>query len=147
MAYALTTPTTATSTVEASDASARPLWRRGVVAALVAAAATTIIATVADAAGVSFAGSDGKAIPRAGFTQLTVLFSLVGVALAAVLARKAQHPRSTFRKVTVGLTALSVLPDFVMGFDGASIAALISSHLVAAAIVIPTLARRLAPTR
>ena len=49
---------------------------------------------------------------------------------------------------TVGLTALSIVPDLVTaGFDPASRAVLILTHLVAAAIVIPVVARRLPESR
>ena len=68
----------------------------------------------------------------------------IGVALAAVLARKARRPRSTFVRTTVLLTALSYVPDLVSGFDVASTATLITLHTIAAMIVIPVLARRLA---
>ncbi len=45
------------------------------------------------------------------------------------------------------LIALSFVPDLTFGFDAASAATLIALHTVAAAIVVPTLARRLTPTR
>ena len=131
-----------------TTASTRPtVWRHGVAAGAVAAVVTTTIATVAAAAGVSFADSTGESIPVYAFPQLTIVFSLVGVALAAVLARRARRPRSTFVRTTVGLTALSVVPDLTFGFDAASAATLIACHLTAAAIVVPTLARRLSATR
>ncbi|SFB72169.1 hypothetical protein SAMN04487968_101138 [Nocardioides terrae] len=120
------------------------VWKHGVAAAAAAAAATTTVAAVASSAGVSFADRSGASIPVAAFTQLTLIFSLVGVALAAVLARKARRPRPTFVRTTVALTVLSLVPDATFGFDGASAATLMSLHVLAAAIVIPTLARRLA---
>jgi uncharacterized membrane protein YoaK (UPF0700 family) len=109
--------------------------------------ATTVLAAVASAAGISFADSTGASIPIAGFAQLTLVFSLVGVAIAAVMARKARRPRPTFVRTTVTLTALSVVPDLTFGFDAGSAATLITLHTVAAAIVVPTLAGRLARTR
>ena len=45
------------------------------------------------------------------------------------------------------LTTLSIVPDVTFGFAAASAAVLIVAHLTAAAIVIPTLASRLAVTR
>jgi len=128
-----------------STTATRPtVWKHGVAASVAAAAATTTGAAVASAAGVSFADSSGASIPVAGFAQLTLVFSLVGVALSAVLARKAHRPRSTFVRTTVALTALSVVPDATFGFDVASAVTLMSLHVLAAAIVIPTIARRLA---
>ena len=102
---------------------------------------------MASAAGVSFADSTGASIPIAGFAQLTLVFSLIGVGLAAVLARRARHPRSTFVRTAVALTVLSFVPDLTFGFDAASAATLITLHTIAAAIVVPTLAGRLARTR
>lgn len=134
--------TTTTSTRER-----RPVWKHGVTAALVAAATTTVLAAVAKAAGVSFADSTGASIPVLGFTELTVFFSLIGTGIAAVMARKARRPRSTFVRTAVALTALSYVPDLVAGFSAGSAATLIALHSVAAAIVVPTLAGRLARTR
>jgi uncharacterized membrane protein YoaK (UPF0700 family) len=95
------------------------------------------------AAGVSFADGTGASIPTAAFAQLTLVFSLVGVGIAAVIARKARRPRATFVRTAVALTALSFVPDLAVGFDAGSAATLITLHTVAAAIVVPTLARRL----
>src|SRR6266487_3744244 len=74
----------------------QPVWKHGVAAAVVASLATTVLAAVASAAGVSFADSTGASIPLAGFAQLTLVFSLVGVGIAAIMARKARRPQTTF---------------------------------------------------
>ena len=142
-------PTTATNAVVTarSTTERRPVWKHGVAAAVAASVATTVLAAVASAAGVSFGDGTGASIPIAGFTQLTLVFSLLGVGLASVLARKARRPRPTFVRTTVALTAVSFVPDLTFGFDGPSAATLIALHTVAAAIVIPTLAGRLARTR
>lgn len=125
----------------------RPVWKHGVAAAVVASVATTVLAAIASAAGVSFADSTGASIPIAGFAQLTLVFSLVGVGIAAIMARKARRPRATFVRTAVALTALSFVPDLTFGFDAGSAATLITLHTVAAAIVVPTLAGRLARAR
>ncbi len=140
-------PTTTTSTAPTPATERQSLWKHGVAAAFGASVATTVLAALASAAGVSFANTPGESIPIAGFAQLTLVFSLVGVGLAAVLARKARRPRSTFVRTAFALTALSFVPDLTFGFDAASAATLITLHTVAAAIVIPTLAGRLARTR
>jgi Family of unknown function (DUF6069) len=70
-----------------------------------------------------------------------------GVGIAAVMARKARRPRATFVRTAVALTVLSFVPDLTFGFDAGSAATLITLHTVAAAIVVPTLAGRLARTR
>jgi amino acid transporter len=125
----------------------QPVWKHGVAAAVIASTATTALAAAASTAGVSFADNTGASIPLAGFAQLTLVFSLVGVGLAAVVARKARRPRRTFVRTTVALTVLSFVPDLTFGFDAGSAATLITLHIVAAAIVVPALAGRLARTR
>lgn len=140
----LVTPLVSPSTARVTS---QPVWKHGLAAAVCASVATTGVAALASAAGVSFADSTGESIPTSGFTTLTLLFSLVGVAIAAVMARKSRRPRSTFVRTAVALTVLSYVPDLVAGFDVASAATLISLHTVAAVIVVPTLAGRLARTR
>jgi hypothetical protein len=140
-------PTTHVTTAPALRAGRQPIWKHGVAAAVVASMATTALAAVASAAGVSFADSSGAGIPIAGFAQLTLIFSLLGAVLAAVMARTARRPRSTFVRTTIALTGLSFVPDLTFGFDAGSAATLITLHTVAAAIVVPTLATRLARTR
>lgn len=139
--------TTTTTSESVAAAGRRPVGRRGVVAAVVASAATTVLAAAASAAGISFADGTGASIPLAGFAQLTLIFSLAGVGIAAVMARTARRPRRTFVRTTVALTALSFVPDLTFGFDAGSAATLIALHVVAAAIVVPALAGRLAHTR
>jgi hypothetical protein len=126
-------PTSSTTTSPTSSTS--PLWRVGVRAGLTAAAATTAVAGVAMAAGVDFETAPGEAIPLLGFAQLTLFFTAVGVVLARVLSRR------TFVRTTVGLTALSLVPDLVLSTDAGSKLVLMLTHLVVAAIVIPALAR------
>ncbi len=140
-------PTYVTSAAPAPAAERKPVWKHGVAAAVFASVATTALAAVASSAGVSFASSTGASIPIAGFAQLTLVFSLVGVGIAAVMARKARRPRPMFARTAVALTALSFVPDLTFGFDAGSAATLITLHTVAAAIVVPTLAGRLARTR
>lgn len=140
-----TSNTVATSTRTAA-ANRRPVWKHGVAAAAVAAVTTTALAALASAAGVSFTDRTQASIPIAGFAQLTLVFSLVGVGMAAVMARRARRPRRTFVRTALVLTALSFVPDLTFGFDPASAATLIALHIVAAAIVVPTVARRLAIT-
>lgn len=130
------------------------VWKHGLAASLVATVVVTAIAAVASRAGVSFVdpAHPELPIPLLGFAELTFVFSLIGVGLAAILARKARRPRSTFVRTTVVLLVLSVLPDFGIlpgfpKFDTATALTLAALHLVAAAIVIPVLAGRLAEER
>ncbi len=119
------------------------LWRPGLVTALAAAGATSAVAATASAAGVTFAGPDGSSVPLLGFAQLTAIFGTVGLVLAAALRRWARRPSRTFVTATVALTAVSLVPDAIFGFDPVSATVLMATHLLAAAIVIPVIARRL----
>lgn len=114
----------------------------GLVATALASTATATVAAAGHAAGISL-DMAGEPVPVSGFAMLTAVFSLVGVALAAVLARRARHPRVAFVRTTVVLTALSLVPDALADAAGSTIALLMTTHLVAAAIVVPALARRL----
>ena len=140
-------PSRVTPSAPTPAARRQPVWKHGIAAAVVASVATTVFAVVASAVGVSFADSTGASIPIAAFAELTLILSLVGVGIAAVMARKARRPRPTFVRTAVALTALSFVPDLTFGFDTSSAATLITLHTVAAAIVVPTLAGRLARTR
>ncbi|GLY87026.1 DUF6069 family protein [Actinoallomurus iriomotensis] len=122
-----------------------PLWRTGGLAAIAAALATTVIAAVATSAGVSLKVG-GQPIPLFAFTQLTLAGAVIGIVLAAALRRWAATPRRTFVAVTTVLTVLSVVPDLVVSAAPSTKAVLMAAHLVAAAIVVPLVARRL-PTR
>jgi hypothetical protein len=139
----MTATIASTRTTSAATTETTSIWRPGLVAAVVAAAATTAVAAVAGAAGVDFETAPGEAIPLLGFAQMTLVFSLVGVVMARLMAHRVSRPRSTFVGVTAALTALSFVPDIAMSFDAASTVTLMASHVVAAAIVIPVVASRL----
>jgi hypothetical protein len=105
---------------------------------VLAASATTAGAAVLRAAGVPLAVHG--TIPLAAFAQLTVIAAVAGGLLMAVLTRRGPAPRRRFLQVT-GLTALScAAPAFAD--TTASKIALVALHLLAAAIIIPVLARR-----
>jgi hypothetical protein len=134
---------TATRTLAPAAASTiRPLVVTGVAAAALASVATSIVAAAGHAAGISLDVS-GAPIPVSGFAMLTAIFSLVGLVLAVVLARFARRPRSIFVRTTVVLTALSLVPDVLADATWATKVLLMLTHLVAAAIVVPAIARRL----
>lgn len=114
----------------------------GVLGAVGAAAATTLGAALAKSAGVAFE-IDGEVIPTAGFTSVTTAFCLVGVALAAALARWSRDPARRFVQVTVPLVAVSLVPPWTVGADTSTALTLTALHLVAAAVMIPVQARAL----
>ncbi len=86
---------------------------------------------------------DGKAIPPAGFAQMTLMCAVAGILLAAALRRWAATPRRTFVTATIALTVLSLVPDLVVPAAVSTRAVLMLTHLAAAAIVIPLVAGRL----
>lgn len=122
----------------------RGLAFTGFIATLVAMAATTLAAALAQAVGVDFAVSDGgETIPLSGFTVVTGIFSVVGIIIAVALCRWSARPAERFVWTAVSLTAISLVPPFLSGADAATTAALVGLHLVAATVMIPTLARSL----
>lgn len=114
----------------------------GLIAAAVAAAATTIVAVVGRYAGISL-DVGGAPIPVVGFAMLTAGFSVVGLVLALVLARTVRRPRTVFVVTTVVLTALSLVPDVLADATASTKMLLMLTHVVAALIVIPAITRRL----
>jgi hypothetical protein len=134
---------TRTFTAPAVASTTGPLVVTGVVAAALASVATTTVAAAGNAAGISL-NISGAPIPVLGFAMLTAIFSLVGLVLAVVLARFARRPRTAFLRTTVVLTILSLVPDAIADAAPATKILLMVTHLVAAAIVIPAIARRLA---
>jgi hypothetical protein len=136
-----TAPTT-TETTTGAPARMRSLLVAGAAATAVASVATSLVAAAGQAAGISL-DIAGEPIPVAGFASLTAIFSLVGLVLAAVLRRFAARPRRAFVRTTVALTALSLVPDVIADAAVSTKLLLMLTHLVAAAIVIPAVARRL----
>jgi peptidoglycan/LPS O-acetylase OafA/YrhL len=141
-----TVPTTNT-TFTVPSAATRPATRRTslrrttVVAGLGAAAGTTAAAAAIHAAGVSLAVG-GEMIPLAGFAQMTFLGAVIGGLLLAVLNRRSDAPHGRFIQTAVVLTALSCVPSVALPSEAATKVALVFLHLLAAAIIIPALARR-----
>lgn len=116
----------------------------GLVATIGAMVAVTLAAALAKAVGVDFEIPDGgETIPVPGFAVVTGAFSLVGVVLAAALRRWTNRPADHFLRTTVSLTAISLIAPLLSGGRPTTIAALITLHLVAAAVMIPTLTRQL----
>lgn len=140
------TSTTETRTSDSRTPSAAPsagrLLAGGLAAVAVAAVATFVVALVGEAAGAELTIAEEK-IPAGGFPVLTVVFGAIGVLIALGLARWARRPRTTFVRTTLVLLALSLVPDVLIDSSAATRSVLALAHLVAAAIVIPALARRL----
>jgi Family of unknown function (DUF6069) len=116
----------------------------GLVAALAAMVATTVAAALARAVGVDFEVPDGgEAIPLAGFAVVTGVFSVVGIVIAVALVGWSARPATRFVWTAGSLTAISLVPPLLAGATTAATTALLGLHLVAATVMIPTLARSL----
>ena len=123
--------------VQSTQPSTRRLVRSGALAGAIAAVCTTVVAAIASAADVSLE-IDAKAIPIPAFAWWT----LVGAALGVVLARLLRE-RRRFVVVTTVAAGLSLIPPIAAPDDTATKAVLVGTHLLAAAIIIPTLSQRL----
>lgn len=126
----------------------RPRSRRvvvtGVLAVPAAATVTTLAAALAGAVGVDLTIPDGgEQVPLAGIAFVTGVFSTTGVLLALVLARWSAEPRKRFVVTTASLTAVSLVPPLLVGAHPAAAATLVGLHLLAAAVMVPALARSL----
>lgn len=131
----MTTTTFTSVTVPATTTPGRVTWKRGLATGAVAAVAATAIAGAFQAAGHPLSVTDG-AIPPLAFAQMVLLATVVGIVIA-------RHTgRTTFVRVAVALTVLSCGPDVALGDGPLSTAGLILTHVVAAAIIVPRLARR-----
>src|SRR4051794_37211125 len=132
---------TATATFTATDSTSkgrtagRVSWKRGLATGVAGAVASTAVAAAFQAAGHSLAVTDG-AIPVLAFAQMVLLSTVVGI----VIARHTS--RTTFYRAAVALTVLSCVPDLALGDGVLSKAGLVLTHVVAAAIIVPRLARR-----
>ena len=119
----------------------RGLVGTGFIATLAAMVATTLAAALAQAVGVDFEVPDGgETIPLAGFAVVTGFFSIVGIVIAAALLRWSARPAERFVWTAGSLTAISLVPPLLSGANTATTTALLGLHLVAATVMIPSLA-------
>lgn len=122
----------------------RGLLGTGLVAVLAAVVATTLTAALVQALGVDFRVSEtDETIPLSGFAIVTGLFCVVGIVLAVALRRWSAHPLERFVWVAVPLAAISLVAPVLSEADAAATTALMALHLVAAAVMIPLVARGL----
>jgi hypothetical protein len=122
----------------------RGLTGAGFIATLAAMVATTLAAALAQAVGVDFEVPDGgETIPLSGFAVVTGFFSVVGIVIAVALLRWSARPAERFVWTAVSLTVISLVPPLLSGANTATTTALVGLHLVAATVMIPTLARSL----
>ena len=130
------TAPSSTPVTNAEDCTAgRVTWKRGLATGLVGAIAVTLIAAAFQAAGHPLSVTDG-AIPPLAFAQMVLLSTVVGVLIAR------HTSRTTFQRVAGALVVLSCVPDVALGDGAVSTAGLVLTHVVAAAIIVPRIARR-----
>jgi hypothetical protein len=142
--------TTLTTALRTDTLSRRPVWLVSALAGLTAAVATEMYGLAARAVGVPMsAGSVGAPTAEpitVGMFAMGVLTCVFwGTILAMAVARFATRPARTYVRATVALTALSLAGPLLAGGDTATATRIMLAigHLIAAAIVIPTVARRL----
>jgi len=121
----------------------RRLVVTGLGAAVAAAALNTVVAALARAAGVDLEVTGGEAIPVTGIAFVTVVFSVLGLLVAAALSRWSDSPVQWWLRTTAVLTALSLVPPLLAAADAATAGTLVALHLLAAAVVVPVVARAL----
>lgn len=139
MSTVVTTLTTPRAT--GTGARSHPVRRAALISGAVAAVITTAVAAAARAAGVPLE-IDGEAIPLAGFAEMVLLGAALGGLIAAALNRWAAEPRRSFVRATVVLTILSCVPSVAFPPDVSSRAILVATHVIAALVIVPALARQ-----
>ncbi len=132
-----------------TSAPARPVWLVSAVAGLAAAVATELYGLTARAAGVPMAvaglgSAKATSITVGMFAMGTLICTFWGTILAVVLARYAAHPARVYVRATVALTALSLAIPLTAADTALSTKIMLAvAHLIAAAIIIPAVTRRL----
>jgi peptidoglycan/LPS O-acetylase OafA/YrhL len=138
----MATTSTVIPAASAATSRTRGLWITGVTAGIAASVANMGVVFAARGADVDLS-VDGESIPLLGFAQLTLMGAVLGVLLAASIAKRARRPRHLFVTVTIALTALSLIPDVIADADSASKLVLGATHVLAAAVIVPALRSRL----
>jgi len=129
--------TTVVSEAPAQRSRIRPLIRAGAIGGVAGAVAAMLVGAVARAADVPLE-VEGEAIPIAGLATVTLISTVLGIGLAFALKQ-----RGRFVGVCAVLTAASLIPAIAQPDHTATKVVLVLAHLVAAAVVVPMLARQL----
>ncbi|MEV4757911.1 DUF6069 family protein [Micromonospora sp. NPDC049559] len=126
-----------------------PVWLVSALAGLAAAVTTELYGLVARSVGIPmYAGNVGadhaEPITVGMFAMGTVISTFWGTVLAVALARWALRPARTYLRATLALTLLSLVGPLAAGDTAWSTRLMLAlAHLVAAALVIPAVTRRL----
>jgi hypothetical protein len=140
---------TATNAVPANFLRAWPVWLVSALTGMAAAAVTELYGLAARALGIpmsagNIGASAAQPITIGMFTMGTVICTFWGTVLSVLLARYATSPARAYVKVAVALTAVSLVAPLGAGDTVTSTKVMLAiAHLLAATIVIPTVARRL----
>ena len=140
-------PTAATTDTFETTSTTRSVLRTGLAVGALAAAATTAVVVVAEAVGVPMEPAEktapaGEHIPLYGYAMATAMSTAIGVVLAVALGRWAKRPARTFAVVATILTLVSFAFPHTTGHATVATRLVLDlTHVVAAAIVIPALAR------
>jgi hypothetical protein len=147
------TPSTATRATPAPPAPSRlaklPVSVTGAVAAAAGAAVLYAYGTLAQALDVAMrageiGASHAQAITPASFAIGVVFCTVAGTILAMVLARRAAHPARAFLRTSLVLVAISLVFPLAASHTATETRLTLAlGHLIAAAIVIPIITRRL----
>ncbi len=141
------TSTPVRSSADSGTVDRASIWRTTAIAAVGAAVANVAVALIAGAADVSLdvtqMGADQREeIPLVMFAVASVIGALVGGAIAQLLAKRDGAAR-TFTIVGVVGTVLSMASPIAADAAGETKWLLALTHIVAAAIIVPLIARRL----
>jgi hypothetical protein len=127
-----------------------PVWRVGAAAAIVGALALAAYGAAADALSVPMRAGEpwahhAQAINAGSFAMGTLFCTFWGTVLAVIVARQAARPARTFARSAVVLVAVSLaFPLDAAHTATATKLTLAGAHLLAAAIIVPVITRRLA---
>jgi hypothetical protein len=152
VSHATTTYSSATSPA-GNHVTRRSLLRTAAVATLLAAIAVEAFTAIVRGAGVRLAiddpsGHAGTAIGFGACAFTLVLCMVPGVALAYAVRRWAARPARIWLVSTGVLVAASFVPDLVEpSTSAATRVTLMGAHLIAAAVIVPMIARRLPASR
>jgi len=145
--------TTTTTATDRSTPEARPRWHRVTISAiagcLTATIAIEVYGAIGRAAGVPMeAGAPGahsaQHLTAATFAMAVFVCTLLGTVLALLCARFSRLPARAFLVTTIVLTAVSLVSPLGAAHTATATKLFLAcGHLIAAAIVIPVLARQL----
>lgn len=141
--------TTSPSHTAATVRRPRPVWLVSALAGVVAAVATELYGLAARAAGIpmsaaGFGSARATSITVGMFAMGTLICTFWATVLAVVLARYVRYPARAYLVTTLVLTALSLAVPLSAADTAISTKVMLAcGHLLAAAIVIPAVTRRL----